>query len=117
MLDKIDNQKTMIFFGAHPDDLELSCGGTLLRLKWLGYKVGLVDMTRGERGTRGTAQIRAAEADAAMKVLGADVRENPVAHHLSAVGEMVSSIFAYSVTPPVFAVWNRWFKPGSSLTR
>jgi bacillithiol biosynthesis deacetylase BshB1 len=62
--------------GAHPDDLELACGGTLLRLKWLGYKIGMVDMTRGERGTRGTALIRAEEADAAMKIIGADLREN-----------------------------------------
>jgi N-acetylglucosamine malate deacetylase 1 len=66
----------VLAFGAHPDDLELSCGGTLLRMKSLGYKVGLVDMTRGERGTRGSAEIRAAEATAALSVLGADVREN-----------------------------------------
>jgi N-acetylglucosamine malate deacetylase 1 len=62
--------------GAHPDDLELSCGGTLLRMKALGYSVGMVDMTRGERGTRGSAEIRAREAAAASKVIGADLREN-----------------------------------------
>lgn len=66
----------VLAFGAHPDDLELTCGGTLLRLKWLGYRIGLVDMTRGERGTRGTAEIRASEAECAAKVLGADMREN-----------------------------------------
>jgi bacillithiol biosynthesis deacetylase BshB1 len=63
-------------FGAHPDDLELAMGGTLIRLKTLGYKVGLVDMTRGERGTRGTAETRKAEAAAALEILGADFREN-----------------------------------------
>lgn len=66
----------VLAFGAHPDDLELICSGTLLRLKWLGYKVGMVDMTRGERGTRGSAEIRAAEAEAAFKVLGLEFREN-----------------------------------------
>src|SRR5512140_1990966 len=69
-------QVDVLAFGAHPDDLELACGGTLLRMKALGYKVGMVDMTRGERGTRGTAEIRAREAECAMKVIGADVREN-----------------------------------------
>jgi bacillithiol biosynthesis deacetylase BshB1 len=66
----------VLAIGAHPDDLELSCGGTLLRLHWQGYRVGLVDMTRGERGTRGTSDIRAAEAEAAWKILGSDFREN-----------------------------------------
>jgi len=66
----------VLAFGAHPDDLELACGGTLLRMKALGYKVGMVDMTRGERGTRGTAEIRASEAACAAKVISADVREN-----------------------------------------
>lgn len=62
--------------GAHPDDLELACSGTLLRLKWLGYRVGLVDLTRGERGTRGSAEMRAQEAAAAFEILGFDFREN-----------------------------------------
>ncbi len=66
----------VLALGAHPDDLELICSGTLLRLKALGYSVGMVDMTRGERGTRGTAEIRAAEAAAAFQVLGMDFREN-----------------------------------------
>ncbi|MCC6475491.1 bacillithiol biosynthesis deacetylase BshB1 [bacterium] len=61
--------------GAHPDDIELSCAGTLLRLQSLGYKVGIVDMTRGERGTRGNAEIRAKEAQEALKILGFEFRE------------------------------------------
>ena len=66
----------VLAFGAHPDDLELAMGGTLIKLKSLGYCVGLVDMTRGERGSRGTAETRKAEALAAFEILGADFREN-----------------------------------------
>jgi bacillithiol biosynthesis deacetylase BshB1 len=66
----------VLAFGAHPDDLELAMGGTLLRLKSLGYSVGMVDMTRGEKGTRGTGETRKAEAAAALKIMGADFREN-----------------------------------------
>jgi bacillithiol biosynthesis deacetylase BshB1 len=62
--------------GAHPDDVEFSCGGTLLKLASLGYKVGVLDMARGELGTRGTAEIRAKEAEAAARALGLSVRDN-----------------------------------------
>ena len=62
--------------GAHPDDVEFSCGGTLLKLAALGYKVGVLDMARGESGTRGTAEIRAVEAAAAAKELNLVVRDN-----------------------------------------
>jgi N-acetylglucosamine malate deacetylase 1 len=62
--------------GAHPDDVEFSCGGTLLKLASLGYKVGILDMARGELGTRGTAEIRAQEAQAAARALGLAVRDN-----------------------------------------
>lgn len=69
--------------GAHPDDVEFSCGGTLLKLVSLGYKVGILDMARGEMGTRGTAEIRAREAEEAAQKLGLAVRDNldlPDAH-------------------------------------
>ncbi|HQR37868.1 MAG TPA: bacillithiol biosynthesis deacetylase BshB1 [Blastocatellia bacterium] len=56
--------------GAHPDDAEFGAGGTLLRLGSLGYRTGILDMTRGEMGTRGTAEIRADEAKAAAEALG-----------------------------------------------
>lgn len=62
--------------GAHPDDIELVVGGTLLRLNSLGYKTAVLDMTRGEMGTRGTPEIRAQEAAAAAKVLRLTAREN-----------------------------------------
>ncbi|MXN92964.1 bacillithiol biosynthesis deacetylase BshB1 [Flavobacterium sp. Sd200] len=66
----------ILAFGAHPDDVELSCGGTLAKEISLGKKVGIVDLTRGELGTRGTADIRDEEAANAAKILGVSVREN-----------------------------------------
>lgn len=61
---------------AHPDDVELTVGGTLLKLKSLGYQTGALDMTRGEMGTRGTPEIRDQEAHNAAKILQLDLREN-----------------------------------------
>jgi len=61
---------------AHPDDLELLVGGTMLKLKSLGYRTGALDVTRGEMGTRGTVEGRAIEAEEAAKILDLDVREN-----------------------------------------
>jgi bacillithiol biosynthesis deacetylase BshB1 len=61
---------------SHPDDAELSVSGTLLRLKSLGHRTGICDMTRGEMGTRGTPEIRAQEAQAAARILGVDARIN-----------------------------------------
>ncbi len=61
---------------SHPDDVELTVGGTLLKMKHLGYSTGALDMTRGEMGTRGTPEGRANEAAAAARILKLDVREN-----------------------------------------
>lgn len=61
---------------VHPDDAELGCAGTILKHVALGKKVGIVDLTRGELGTRGSAEIRAEEAAAAGKILGLTVRDN-----------------------------------------
>lgn len=66
----------VLAFGAHPDDVELTVGGTLLRLADLGYRVGIVDMTRGEMATRGTPEIRAQEAQVAAERLRCTVRIN-----------------------------------------
>ncbi len=66
----------ILAFGAHPDDVELGCGGTLAKEIALGKKVGIVDLTRGELGTRGSAQIRDNESANAAKILGVLVREN-----------------------------------------
>jgi len=64
----------IIFFGAHPDDVELSAGATVAKCVKDGLRAGIVDLTRGEMGTRGTPQTRKKEAAAAAKVLGATFR-------------------------------------------
>jgi len=66
----------ILTFGAHPDDIELSCSGTLAKEIANGKTVGIVDLTRGELGTRGTAASRDEEAKAAAQILGVAVREN-----------------------------------------
>jgi bacillithiol biosynthesis deacetylase BshB1 len=66
----------LLAFGVHPDDIELSCAGTLLVEKNSGKKVGIVDLTRGELGTRGTAETREEEATNSARILDVDVREN-----------------------------------------
>jgi bacillithiol biosynthesis deacetylase BshB1 len=66
----------ILAFAAHPDDAELSCSGTLLKHKTLGKKVGIIDLTRGELGTRGTAETRDVEAKDSSAILGLDIREN-----------------------------------------
>jgi N-acetylglucosamine malate deacetylase 1 len=65
----------ILFFAAHPDDTELSAGATIVKMVKDGYRVGLVDLTRGEMGTRGTPKTRQREASNAAKVLGATFRE------------------------------------------
>ncbi len=66
----------LLIFAAHPDDAELGCSGTILRAIAAGKKVGIVDLTRGELGTRGTAETRDAETVASNRILGLHVREN-----------------------------------------
>lgn len=66
----------ILVFGAHPDDAELGAGGTIAKEISRGKKVGIVDLTRGELGTRGSAEIRDKEAAAAAKILGVAIREN-----------------------------------------
>lgn len=66
----------ILAIGAHPDDVELGCAGTLAKEINNGKKVGILDLTRGELGTRGTAEIRDKEAEAAAKILGVKFRHN-----------------------------------------
>ncbi|MEO8793890.1 MAG: bacillithiol biosynthesis deacetylase BshB1 [Daejeonella sp.] len=66
----------ILVFAVHPDDAELSCSGTIIKHLHLGKKVGIVDLTRGELGTRGSAEIRDVEAANSAKVMGLTVREN-----------------------------------------
>ena len=65
----------VLTIAAHPDDIELTCAGTLIKMVDKGYSVGILDLTQGEMGTRGTPEIRAAEAEAARKAIGAKWRE------------------------------------------
>jgi N-acetylglucosamine malate deacetylase 1 len=67
---------SLLVIGAHRDDAELTCGGTILRATDAGHAVGVLDLTQGEMGTRGSAAIREAEATAAARVMGLQVREN-----------------------------------------
>ncbi len=66
----------ILAIGAHPDDVELSCSGTIAKEIANGKKVGILDLTRGELGTRGTPEIRDQEATDAAKLLGVSIREN-----------------------------------------
>lgn len=66
----------ILAFGAHPDDVELGCSGTLAKEIFLGRKVGIIDLTQGELGTRGSVEIRKGESELASKTLGISVREN-----------------------------------------
>jgi bacillithiol biosynthesis deacetylase BshB1 len=65
----------LLAIAAHPDDVELTCGGTLLKMAQLGYKTGILDLTAGEMGTRGTPETRAKEAAKAAKLLKVSWRE------------------------------------------
>ena len=66
----------ILAFGAHPDDVELSCSATLMKHKDLGYKIGVIDLTRGEMGTRGSVEQRNQEAINAAAIMRLDAREN-----------------------------------------
>jgi bacillithiol biosynthesis deacetylase BshB1 len=66
----------VVVFAAHPDDTELAMGGTVAKLSAFGKKVGVVDLSAGEMGSRGTVATRKAEADKASQILGITVREN-----------------------------------------
>lgn len=66
----------ILAIAAHPDDAELSCSGTLLVHKKLGYTTGIIDLTRGELGSRGSIETRQQESDHSAQILQLDAREN-----------------------------------------
>jgi LmbE family N-acetylglucosaminyl deacetylase len=66
----------ILAIGAHPDDIELGCSGTIITEIRNGKKVGIADLTQGELGTRGTPETRAQEAADAARILGVSAREN-----------------------------------------
>src|SRR5947209_1194101 len=72
----MSEQIDLLAIAAHRDDAELTCGGTLAKAARAGHRVGIIDLTQGEMGTRGDAAIRAAEADRAAKTLGVALRLN-----------------------------------------
>jgi N-acetylglucosamine malate deacetylase 1 len=99
----------LLAMAAHPDDVELTCGGTLIKMVRRGYRVGILDFTGGEMGTRGTAAIRHREAAAAARVLGVAHRENlglPDAHlevcmdHKLAVARRIRALQPHTVILP-----------------
>lgn len=69
-------QVDILAIGAHPDDVELACAGSLIKHIRRGYKVGLCDLTRGELGTRGSVEVREREAAESARVMGASFRQN-----------------------------------------
>jgi bacillithiol biosynthesis deacetylase BshB1 len=75
-MEKDDIELDALAIFSHPDDAELTAAGTLLKLKSLGYRTGVLDMTRGEMGTRGTIEQRAEEAQEAARIMRLDVRLN-----------------------------------------
>jgi bacillithiol biosynthesis deacetylase BshB1 len=66
----------ILVFGAHPDDVELGCAGTVIKEVQAGKQVGIIDLTRGELGTRGTAESRDSETKSATEIMGVAIREN-----------------------------------------
>ena len=70
VISKLSMAIDILAIGAHPDDIELSCGGTVVTMTRAGKKVGLLDLTQGELGTRGSREIRAREAETAASILG-----------------------------------------------
>ena len=72
----MQQQLDILVIVAHPDDAELGCGGTIAKHVAQGYKVGVIDLTQGELGTRGTIETRYEEAEASKKILGLSIREN-----------------------------------------
>jgi N-acetylglucosamine malate deacetylase 1 len=99
----------LLAIAPHPDDVELTCGGTMLKMAQAGYKTGILDLTRGETGTRGTPETRLKEAARAGKILGAKVRRNlglPDAHlqvcdeHKAAIAEVIRELQPHAVILP-----------------
>ena len=69
-------QLDILVFGAHPDDAELGCAGTIIKEVKNGKRVGIIDLTRGELGTRGTTRTRDSETNKATEIMGVSIREN-----------------------------------------
>jgi bacillithiol biosynthesis deacetylase BshB1 len=99
----------LLAIAPHPDDVELTCGGTMIKMAQAGYKIGILDLTRGETGTRGTPETRLKEAARAGKVMGVTVRRNlglPDAHlrvcdeYKAAIAEVIRELEPRTVILP-----------------
>jgi bacillithiol biosynthesis deacetylase BshB1 len=99
----------LLAIAPHPDDVELTCGGTMIKMSEAGYRTGILDLTRGETGTRGTPETRLREAARAAKIMGAKVRRNlalPDAHlrvcdeYKAAIAEVIRELEPRTVILP-----------------
>ena len=99
----------LLAIAPHPDDVELTCGGTMIKMSEAGYRTGILDLTRGETGTRGTPETRLREAARAAKIMGARVRRNlalPDAHlrvcdeYKAAIAEVIRELEPRTVILP-----------------
>jgi bacillithiol biosynthesis deacetylase BshB1 len=99
----------LLAIAAHPDDVELTCGGTLIKMADHGYKTGILDLTRGEMGTRGTPETRAKEAAAAAKIMKVAWRGNlgvpdsdvqPSREHKLALARVIRQLRPHTVIIP-----------------
>jgi bacillithiol biosynthesis deacetylase BshB1 len=99
----------LLAVAPHPDDVELTCGGTMIKMAQAGYRTGILDLTRGETGTRGTPETRLKEAAQAAKLMGVTVRRNlglPDAHlrvcdeQKIAIAEVIRELEPHTVLLP-----------------
>lgn len=99
---------------SHPDDAELTVAGTLLKLKAMGYRTGVLDMTRGEMGTRGTPELRAQEAEEAARILKLDARlnlEQPDGHVWLTEEARVAMVRVIRAHKPKVILTSHWDDP------
>ena len=109
-----DTELDVLAVFSHPDDAELTVAGTLLKLKSMGYRTGVLDMTRGEMGTRGTPELRAQEADEAARILKLDVRlnlEQPDGHVWPTEEARVAMVRVIRARKPKVILTSHWDDP------
>jgi bacillithiol biosynthesis deacetylase BshB1 len=101
----------ILAIAAHPDDVEQSCGGTLMRMQELGYTTGIIDLTAGEMGSRGTPEIRLNEAEDAARVMRLSMRENmrfPDARLENVISARMTLAHAIRVNRPRVVILPYW---------
>jgi len=109
-----ETQLDVLAVFSHPDDAELTMSGTLIKLKSLGYRTGVLDMTRGEMGTRGTPEVRAKESLDAARVMGLDARinlEQPDGHIMLSEATRQAMVRALRKHRPKVVFTSHWDDP------